>query len=64
MPVQKWDEVIEKKFPQVEQVDRKMLQAAARQSFLMRGSVRLMTGRLSTTEELDERRRQARRPLL
>ncbi len=63
MPVKDWVEVVDVDFPVVEQVTRHMVEAAAGQSLLMRGSVRLMTGRLSTSEELEERRRQARKPL-
>ncbi|MBN1343290.1 MAG: hypothetical protein JXQ73_11455 [Phycisphaerae bacterium] len=64
MAVKNWVEVVEEKFPKVEKVSRQMVEAAARQSRLMRGSVRLMTGRLSTSEELEERRCQASKPLL
>ncbi len=58
-----WTEVVELDFPRVDRVTRRMVEAATRQSLLMRGSVRLMTGRLSTSEELEERRYQARKPL-
>lgn len=63
MPVESWAAVVGKAFPKVSSVTKLMVEAAARQSLLMRGSVRLMTGRLSTTEDLEERRRQAEKPL-
>lgn len=63
MALQKWDEVVNTDFSHVEQVTRSMVQAAAGQYLVMRGSVRLMTGRLSTSAELEERRRQAMLPL-
>jgi len=58
-----WTDVVDTHFPRVDSVTRKMVEAATRQSHLMRGSVRLMTGRLSTSAELEERRREALKPL-
>ena len=63
MALLKWDEVVDTDFSHVEQVTRHMVQAATRQYLVMRGSVRLMTGRLSSSAELEERRRQAMQPL-
>jgi len=64
MPVLDWVQAVSKKFPAPTQVDRQMLEAAAGQSLLIRGSVRLMTGRLSTTEEIEHRREEGRKPLV
>mgnify|MGYP000979125541 CR=1 FL=1 len=66
MPVDEegWVRVIDKDLRRVDKVTRTMVEAAGRQRHSMRGSVRLMTGRLSTSEELEERRRQARKPLI
>jgi hypothetical protein len=53
-------DVMERDFPEVKEVTLEMQEALFRQGRLVRGSVRLMLGRLSTTEELEERRRVAR----
>ncbi len=58
-----WTDVVELDFPRVDRVTRRMVEAATRQSMLLHGCVRLMTGRLSTSAELEERRYQARKPL-
>ena len=49
-------------YPRVEEVTERMVCATKDQSLSMRGSVRLMTSRLSTSKENEERRRQALRP--
>ena len=59
MPVKEWRDVVDKKFPRIEEVTLEMQEAAFRQVRLMRGSARLMLGRVSTTEEIEERRAQA-----
>ena len=61
--MQEWTSVVEKPFPTAKKVTQRMIDAATAQGRKMRGSVRLMSGRLSTTDQLEERRRQARRPL-
>ena len=61
--VKTWEQVVELDFPEVTAVTRKMVEAASRQTHILRGSVRLMTGRFSTSEELEERRQRALRPL-
>jgi len=63
MTISNWTEVIDKDFPHVEKVTQIMVESPRRLKHLMRGSTRLITSRLSTTSELRERRRQARKPL-
>jgi len=58
-----WTTVVETDFPKVDQVTKKMQVGLSRQSLKMRGSVRLMAGKLSTTEALEERRQRALKPL-
>ena len=57
MSVKKWEDVVGKPFTAVERVTREMVEAATQQTLVIRGSVRLMTGRLSTTDDLEARRR-------
>lgn len=61
MPAKDWTEVIDKEFSPVDKVTVDMQAAAFKQVRLMRGSVRLMLGRLLTSEELEERRVRAQR---
>jgi len=63
MPVKNWAEVAKTDFPRVEEVTRTMVDRAKTQSPVIRGSVRLMTGRISTTAELEDRRKEARKSL-
>lgn len=64
MVVAKWYDAVLMKFPRVDEVTREMVEAATRQTELMAYcGVRLATGRLSTTEALENRRREAMKPL-
>ncbi len=50
-------DILEQPFNQPRSVTVDMQRAAFAQAHLMRGSVRLMMGRLSTSQELGDRRR-------
>jgi len=58
-----WTTVVETDFPKVEQVTKAMVFGARNQSLQMRGSVRLMTGKLTTSEALEQRRQRALKTL-
>ena len=62
--IEPWTKVVFKNWPEVDKVTRPMLESCYRQGRLLRGCVRMMTGRMSTTDELEERRREAMKPLL
>jgi hypothetical protein len=64
MAVEDWVKVVGVPFPKVERVTRQMVEAVAGQSLLTRGSVRLMTGRISTTDEIEQRREEGKKPLI
>jgi len=64
MPFSDWVYAVDRDFPEAKKVTQGMVEAASRQKHKMRGSVRLMTGRISTSDELAERRRQAKQPLV
>lgn len=59
-----WVKYVSLGFPSPTRVDREMVEAAGGQSLLMRGSVRLMTGRISTTDEIEHRREEGKKPLV
>lgn len=59
-----WTTVVETDFPKVEQVTKSMVFGARNQNLQMRGSVRLMTGKLVTSEALEQRRQRALKSLL
>ena len=54
-----WIDVIDEPFPPITVVTEAMQMAAFKQVRLMRGSIRLKLGRLSTSQELADRRRRA-----
>lgn len=58
-----WTKLVETDFPKVEQVTKNMVYGSRNQSLQMRGSVRLMTGKLSTSEAIEQRRQRALKPL-
>lgn len=64
MAVLDWTDAVKKKFPCPEKIDRDMVEVAGGQVLQMRGSVRMMTGRISTTDEIEYRREEAKKPLL
>lgn len=59
MAAKNWIDVVDESFPKVDKVTVRMRNAALRQRRLLRGSVRLSLGRLSTSEEIEARRHQA-----
>ena len=59
-----WKEVINKDFPIIDKVTLKMQENAFRQVRLMRGAIRLKLGRISTSDEIERRRREALRSSL
>ena len=59
MPVRNWVEVVDEPFPRVDRVTVQMQEAVFKQARVLRGSVRLMLGRLPTSEEIEDRRLQA-----
>ena len=63
MPVLGWVKSVKEDFPVPDRVDREMVDAVGGQSLLMRGSVRLMTGRISTADEIERRREEGTKPL-
>ena len=63
MPIKKWREVIDLDFPKVDKVTPRMIEAARRNCNMLGGNVRLATGRISTSKDLDERWKRACRPL-
>lgn len=58
MAIKDWKEVIHEDFPHPE-VTRHMLESAQRQGILYGGCVRFATGRISTSREIEERRKEA-----
>jgi len=56
MAIKDWTEVIHEDFPHPEKITRTMIEAAVLQGKGYSGCVRFATGRISTTEELEERR--------
>jgi hypothetical protein len=63
MPLKGWINSVNKKFPTPKKVDRDMLEHAASQVLVMGGSVRLMTGRVMTDDEIRHRREEGMEPL-
>ncbi|MEK6952869.1 MAG: hypothetical protein AABX29_07690 [Nanoarchaeota archaeon] len=60
-----WIDFVFEDFPCVGEVSRKMVEAATRQApVYAQGGVRYCSGRISTSIELEERRRYAMRSLL
>ncbi len=57
-----WTKVVDVDFPRID-ITKKMKARLLYQSLNLRGSVRLMVGKLSTTEEIEERRHRALEPL-
>lgn len=56
-----WKEFVFVDFPKLKEVTRRMVYGL--NSLLMRGSCRIMNNRLSTSKDLEERRKRALRPL-
>ncbi len=57
--MKRWEDVVDKDFPPVDAVTEAMQKAAFKQVRLMRGAIRLQLGRISTSQELFDRRRRA-----
>jgi hypothetical protein len=53
-----WMNVVDKDFPKIKEVTKTMVLFASNQSLQIRGCVRLATGRISTTKNLEDRRNQ------
>lgn len=62
MPIQDWVDAVNMHLPQVKEVTRGMVEAAVRQAQRYPCDVRLAMGKISTTEQLEERRRAAQQP--
>ena len=58
-----WMRVVDVDFPKLLEVTQRMVSGPRIMSLLMRGSVRNVIGKLSTSKQLEERREQALRPL-
>ena len=55
----KWEEAVDKDFPPAYVMTEKDICASFKQIRFIRSSVRLMLGRASTTQEINDRRRRA-----
>lgn len=58
-----WQDYVNLDFPQSPVITREMVEAKSRHPRILRGKCRLQTKRLPTTLEIEERRRNAMRPL-
>ena len=64
MQAMKWIQEISRHSPRPDKVTREMVQATKNQRLLIRGSVRLMTGSVLTSDEIEARREENNRSII